>query len=153
MRRIITNDEEFMKKALILVFTLLSASVMANDCASKDNYLQGFISDFYSQIRLTVTSDFTFSDGKTTVSLKKNDKLIVTDTNIINPSILVFDLQDQNSDRELPQMIFQASDVYESTVKDLEQQGKLAVDCKVIPVEDQSSQYGRWYIENKLRKE
>jgi len=142
-----------MKKALILVLTLLSASVMANDCASKDNYLQGFISDFYSQIRLTVTSDFTFSDGKLTVRLKANDELIVKDTNIISPSLMVFDIKDANSNRELPQMIFQASDVYESTVQDLEDQGKLKVDCKVIPVEDQSSQYGRWYIENKLRKE
>lgn len=141
-----------MKKALILALSVLSLSALANDCADKDNYLQGFISDFYHQVRLTVTNDFTFSDGKTTASLKANDKIIITDTNILSPSLMVFEIRDQNSNRELPQMIFQATDVYESTVQDLEDQGKLKVDCKVIPVEDQSSQYGRWYIENKLRK-
>lgn len=143
-----------MRKLFLLVCLLTSLHTYAQseDCSAKDNYLQGFIQDYYHYVYLTAQTEIEIQDGSVITTLEKGQTLKVLDTNILSEKLVVFDVTDLSSGEHMPQIIFKAEDGYEATVADLEKEGLFKVECSVITADEHYSQLGRWYYEHRLRK-
>jgi len=146
-----------MQKILILFILSLSFASYAQDsevedCSAKDNYLQSMITDYYKFIHLTAKQDIELSDEHKSVLLKAGDIVEIRDTNIEDESLLVFDVINPITKEVLPQIIVNTEDPYEATIIELEAQNLFSVTCEVIPMEDHTSQLGRWAHDHKLRK-